>query len=739
MNVTRRIRYHIEGMVQGVGFRPFVYTLALRFGLKGFVLNNALGVEIELEGDENSLTCFDAALHNELPPLARMDVCDTSFLTPLYDATFEIKHSEEGEVKSSLVPPDMAMCPACERELHEAIDRRYDYFFINCTNCGPRYSIIKTVPYDRPNTSMHPFIMCDACQAEYTNPLDRRYHAQPISCPSCGPTLTLKNMNDDVIAHNHDAIKQLADLIQKGHIVAMKGMGGFHLMCDATNDTTLATLRERKRRPTKPFAVMFKDIASLEEVCVLSEDEKNGITSLLRPIVLVKRSKSPTLSLGMLVAPMIDRLGVFLPYTPLHVMLFHFLRYPIVATSANRSGEPIISDAKSLKEKLGDIVEYYLDYNREIINSSDDSVVQYLGKEPLLMRLSRGLAPLSFRINSHESRSILAVGAHQKNAIAIYLNHQIIVSPYIGDLDNIATNVLFEAMIERFKSFYDFVPELIVGDLHPNYLSTQWAKKQKLPFVQVQHHYAHILSAMCEHRLEEKVLGIAWDGTGYGVDGTIWGGEFFVCDTHGFERVASFEPFLLLGGDASIKESRRVLASILWDVNADDALLSYFTPSELKSLKQLHTKKLNAPLCSSVGRLFDAVAVLCGMHGRVSYDGESGLYVESLYDEVIHEAYPFTCKEGVIHYKEAFLEMLHDKEPRIIASKFINALVYLIDDIATQYDYKVVLSGGVFQNRTLVEKILELKTHTFVSQHQLPPNDGGICVGQLYYALQNNT
>lgn len=509
-------------------------------------------------------------------------------------------------------------------------------------------------------------------------------------------------------------------------------------MCDATNDTTLAALRERKRRPTKPFAVMFKDIASLEDVCVLSEGEKEGVTSLLRPIVLVKRSKSPRLFLGALVAPMIDRLGVFLPYTPLHVKLFHFLRYPIVATSANRSGEPIISDAKSLREKLGDVVEYYLDYNREIINSSDDSVVQYLGKEPLLMRLSRGLAPLSFRIKTDEKRSILAVGAHQKNAIAIYLNYQMIVSPYIGDLDNIATNVLFEAMIERFKSFYDFVPELIVGDLHPNYVSTQWAKKQKLPFMQVQHHYAHILSAMCEHRLDEKVLGVAWDGTGYGVDGTIWGGEFLVCDTHGFERVASFEPFLLLGGDASIKESRRVLASILWDVNAEDALLAYFTPQELKSLKQLYTKKLNAPRCSSVGRLFDAVAVICGMHGRVSYDGESGLYVENLYDEAIREAYDFTCKEGVINYKEAFLEMLYDKEPRVIASKFINALVNLIDDIAAQYSYKVVLSGGVFQNRTLVEKILELKKHTFVLQHQLPPNDGGICAGQLYYALQNN-
>lgn len=739
MNLTYRVRYHIEGIVQGVGFRPFIYTLALRFGLKGFVLNNALGVEMELEGDENSLECFDTALNNSLPPLARIDVCEKYFVEPLGDTTFEIKHSEQGAVKSSLVLPDMALCHECESELHDVSDRRHDYYFINCTNCGPRYSIIKTVPYDRPNTSMHSFIMCEACQTEYTNPLDRRYHAQPISCSHCGPILSLKDMNENLIASNQEAIKKLADLIQQGHIVAMKGMGGFHLMCDATNDETLSSLRARKRRPTKPFAVMFKDISAIEDVCILSNEEKKGISSLLRPIVLVKRAKLARLSLSTLVAPMTDRLGVFLPYTPLHVMLFQFLKHPIVATSANRSGEPIISDAQNLKAKLGGVIEYYLDYNREIINSSDDSVVQYLDKEPLLMRLSRGLAPLSFRVKTNESRSILAVGAHQKNAIAIYHHHQIIVSPYIGDLDNIATNELFEAMIERFKTFYDFSPELLVGDLHPHFVSTQWAKKQKLPFIQVQHHYAHILSAMCEHHLDEKVLGIAWDGTGYGTDGTIWGGEFLVCDTHGFERVASFEPFLLLGGDASIKETKRVLASILWDINADDALLNYFTPHEIKSLKQVYTKKLNAPLCSSLGRIFDAVAVVCGMQGRVSYDGESGLYVESLYDETIHESYHFTCKEGVIHYKEAFVEMIADKEPRIIASKFINTLVKIIESIAKEYSYKIVLSGGVFQNRTLVEKILTIKNHVLISQHQLPPNDGGICVGQLYYALQKNT
>ena len=741
--MNRRVIYHIEGIVQGVGFRPFVYTLALRFELKGFVLNDADGVHIDIEGDENALDAFDKALYTQLPPLARIDSLQKTLLECKGYSHFEIHHSLETHTKSTLILPDMALCDACTHEFYTTNDRRHQYVFINCTNCGPRYSIIKTVPYDRPNTSMQSFVMCDACQEEYTNPLDRRYHAQPISCSKCGPTISLHTMDGNVIAFHKEALSRLAELIHTGHIVALKGMGGFHLMCDATNDTVLEVLRKRKKRPTKPFAVMFKTLEQIEEVCCLEESERRGVTSQLRPIVLSKRLQEPKLFISPLVAPHIERLGVFLPYTPLHLMLFDYLNVPIVATSANRSGEPIISDAQILQIKLAGIVEYYVDYNREIVHCSDDSVIQYIDDKPLLMRLSRGLAPLSFRVKSDDKRSILAVGAHQKNAIAIYLNHQMIVSPYIGDLDNVATSSLFEQMIEMFKTFYDFTPELIVSDLHPHYVSTQWAKKQGIACLQIQHHYAHILSAMCEHELDEKVLGIAWDGTGYGSDGTIWGGEFLVCDTHGFERVAHFEPFLLLGADASIKDTRRVLASLLWDLEekGHDVFLhvkTFLSEEEAKLLKQLHTKRINTPLCSSLGRLFDAVAVVCGMQGVVSYDGESGLFLESLYDKTLEDAYLFTCKNGVIDYKEAFLEMFHDNEPRVIATKFINALVILIDTLATKYSLKVVLSGGVFQNRTLLEKIGTLKKHTFISQHKLPPNDGGICVGQLYYALQNN-
>ena len=732
-----RLIYRIEGIVQGVGFRPFVYTIAQRYALKGFVLNNSLGVIIEVEGFKESLDAFERTLFKELPPLARIDVWTKESLTCKNEETFEIRHSDESSTKSTLILPDMSICEACLQELHDPNNRRYHYFFTNCTHCGPRYSIIKTVPYDRPYTSMNPFVMCDACRSEYTNPLNRRYHAQPISCSTCGPTLSLRSIKGELLGINEEAIQLLAALIHSGHSVAMKGMGGFHLICDATNDTAVARLRERKHRPSKPFAVMFKNLDAIKEVCTLSAYEEEGVTSLLRPIVLVKRQAKAS-KISTLVAPRIDRLGVFLPYTPLHVILFEYLKNPIVATSANRSGEPIISDASVLIEKLGDVVEYYLDYNREIVNSSDDTVLQYLGDKTLIMRSSRGMAPQSFRVDSNDERKILAVGAHQKNAIAIYLNHQIIISPYIGDLDTIASHELFEKMIENFARFYDFTPDLIVSDLHPNYSSTVWAKKHAIPLLQVQHHYAHILSTLFEHHLSAPVLGVAWDGTGYGDDGTIWGGEFLVCDQKGYTRVASFEPFLLLGGDASIKEIRRILASLLWDVlgdAADSHLHAYFDDTSLKLLKQVYTKKINSPRCSSVGRLFDAVAVLCGMEGNVSYDGESGLLLEALYDPLIMECYEVEIDDTVVHYKPMFLQMLHDREPHIIATKFLNTLVKILCTISSRYSYPVVLGGGVFQNRTLMEQILQNVTQNLYFPLQLAINDGGICVGQVYKAL----
>ncbi|WP_458699426.1 carbamoyltransferase HypF [Sulfurospirillum sp. 1307] len=733
----KHFKFEIEGIVQGVGFRPFIYTLALQNNIKGYVLNHSLGVFISAQGNDEDLEKFEQDIFNKLPPLARIDKLEKKESSIENFKDFIIKESKNLSSKSSLISPDFAMCDDCLRELRDKNDRRYNYFFINCTNCGPRYSIIKTVPYDRKNTSMKPFEMCEECRSEYENPLDRRYHAQPVSCDKCGPTLSLKDMKGNTLAHNIEAIDKFAELITKGAIVALKGMGGFHLICDASNEEVVKELRVRKKRPSKPFAVMSKSIEEIEKYTSISEFEREKILSINRPIVIVKEKKK----INAYIAPNIDRLGVFLAYTPLHVMLLDRLNFPIIATSANRSGEPIVTNEDDLKEALGEVIEYYLDYNREIVNSSDDSVLQMIDDKSVMIRSSRGFTPTSIRVNSNENRKILALGAHQKNAISIYLNNQLILAPYIGDLDNIKSVELFEKNIKSFKNFYDFEPDLIVCDKHPLYESTKWAKKQNLPIIQVQHHYAHILSCMFEHNINEKVLGVAWDGTGYGDDGSIWGGEFFVCDNQNYERVAYFEPFKLLGGEASIKDIKRIALSMILDCKEDkifDDFLSTFSNFELNMLKQIHKKELNSPKCSAVGRLFDMVAVICGVCDKVTYDGESGLILESLYDKKIKDSYDFYFENDIIKYKHTIIDMIKDNDAKIIASKFINSLLKIIIEISLKYKLKVILSGGVFQNRTILENLLKYKSIDFVFSNKFPINDGGISVGQIAYVLNNN-
>ncbi len=734
--IIEHFKYSVEGVVQGVGFRPFVYSLAQKHALKGFVLNDSVGVQIAVEGSSEDISFFEKDLYDKLPPLARIDSLKKEQCNIENFDSFKIVKSKNLQSKSSLVSPDFAMCDDCLNEMRDKHNRRFNYFFINCTNCGPRYSIVKTVPYDRPNTSMSSFVMCKECQKEYDNPTDRRYHAQPISCEICGPTLSLKDMNDKIISTNLNAIEDLANFIKDGHIVAMKGMGGFHLICDATNCKTIQMLRDKKNRPSKPFAVMLRSIEDIESVCSITDIEKSTVCSRDRPIVLLRTKPN---NISPYVAPFIDRLGVFLPYTPLHVKLLDFLQHPIIATSANRSGEPIITNEEDLKAKLDDVVDYYLDYNRDIINSSDDTVLQVIAGKNLMMRASRGITPLSIKFNTKDKRKILAIGAHQKNAIAIYINNQLILSPFIGDLDNISTIDSFHKTLKTFIDFYDFEPDLIICDKHPLYETTKWAKKQNKPLVQVQHHYAHVLSCMFEHNLDEQVLGVAWDGTGYGDDGTIWGGEFFVCDRVKYERVAYFEPFLLLGGDASIKDIKRVALSIIFDNKDDvvyDSFLSKFSKSQLNLLKQIHEKRLNSPKCSAVGRLFDMVATVAGVCDVVSYDGESGLILESLYDENIKDSYDIYLDGKIIRYKHIIKDMIIDNNSKIIASKFINALAKIIVEISDTYNLKTLLSGGVFQNRTLVEKILE-KKGSILFQSRLPINDGSIAVGQIISALSH--
>ncbi len=741
MSSKKRYIYRIEGIVQGVGFRPFIYQIAHSNFLKGYVLNNSLGVAIDIEGEIESLKKFDNSLHVELPPLSRVDVIDKTELEFFGYQDFEIRKSDEKASKHTLVSPDMSICDDCLSELRDKNNFRHNYYFINCTNCGPRYSIIKTVPYDRVNTSMSIFQMCQKCKSEYTNPMDRRYHAQPISCEDCGPEISLKTIDGIVLAKNSEAIDKISSLITKGHIVAMKGMGGFHLICDATQNRVVKELRERKKRSTKPFAVMFETIDDIKKCSNITNDEEKAITSIQRPIVLVKKNAKSSL-ISDLVAPYIDRLGVFLPYTPLHVLLLQELKKPIIATSANRSGEPIIKDAKELEKSLGNIVEFYLDYNREIVNASDDSVLQIIEGKQLFMRASRGFTPMSFRSKYTEKRHILAVGAHQKNSIALYLDNQIILSPYIGDLDSVKSCEFFQRTLETFKKLYNFDPEVIICDLHPNYFTTQWAKKQNKKVYQIQHHFAHILSCMFEHDLKDELLGIAWDGTGYGDDGTIWGGEFFICDRKSYKRVAYFEPFYLLGGDKSIKDIKRVAISMIFDVVKDDDFSSFknfvdlFDKNEFSILKQMHQKNINAIKCSSVGRIFDAVVVFSGVCESVTYDGESGLIIESLYDEGISQSYEFYLDGDVIRYKHIFAQMLKDKNPSLIATKFINGLVDILFKISNRYDLDIAFGGGVFQNRTILEKITKkpMKQKIYFP-HKLPINDGGIAVGQLYNYL----
>lgn len=725
----KRVRLHVKGLVQGVGFRPFVYSIAIKHNLKGFVLNSSKGVCVEIEGTAQDIENFLASFEN-LPPLARVDEVQKEFIPPKHSHTFVIKKSSKRSAKTTLILPDMAICDDCLKEMRDPKNRRFQYPFINCTNCGPRYSIIKDIPYDRALTSMKKFTMCKACQEEYENPLDRRYHAQPISCKECGPTLTFYTQK--LTCKNEDALQEAAKSINDGKIIAIKGVGGFHLVCDGTNDLPIQKLRAFKNRPLKPFAIMCKDEQEASLHVKMTLAEKKTLISLEKPIVLMK--KSPTSKLSNLVAPMTNRLGIFLPNTPLHVRLFDFLKAPIIATSANIKSEPIITDKKALDERFGDILSGILDYDRDIIHPSDDSLVQMIGDKKLFLRVSRGIVPLQLLYPSQKDKNILAVGAMDKNAIAFYSKGKITLSPYIGDMSSIKTFELFKKSIDEWKRFYGINFDVIIHDNHPNYLTTKWAKEQNIKTKGVNHHHAHILSVLLEKNLplDKEVLGIAWDGTGYGDDGSIWGGEFLVCKGRAYKRVGYLKPFKLLGSEKSIKHIDRVAYSMLQDIDETKN-----TPNAF--LAKIHKNSINSPLCSSMGRLFDAVCYLTTNLKEVSYDGQSGLILESLYDKNITSSYPLHVKDGVVIYDEMLLQILKDKHnPSLIASKFLNALVELIIHFATLYALPVVVCGGVFQNQTLLSTLVQkwqTSNQPLLFPQAIPPNDGGISMGQIAYYL----
>ena len=746
-----RVKLEIKGVVQGVGFRPFVYKLALKGELVGYVLNNGSGVVAEVEGERKNIEAFLADLELFAPPLSRIDSVTTREIDPRSEVAFEIKTSKATSA-SAMVSPDVSVCDDCREEMRDPKNRRHEYPFINCVNCGPRYTILKRLPYDRANTSMSEFEMCVDCQEEYEDPVDRRYHAQPIGCRKCGPKLKLVNSSGEVLAEERLAIAKTRDSLECGKSVAIKGLGGFHLVCDATNEEAVKKLRLNKNRPTKPLAVMFKSIQEIKKVALLSQKEEALILSKERPIVIVSKKDSNYLAAS--IAPNIDKIGVFLPYEPLRELLLEKLDFPIVATSANLSDEPIIRDEKELFEKLSFVVSEALTHDREIVNACDDSVARIAGEETLTLRMARGYAPKSFHLKNATGKKILALGGRQKSSMTLAFGESMILSPHIGDLNSIDSFEYFLRTMETFKTFYDFEPDVIVCDKHPNYETTKWARayakeNQKIELIEVQHHYAHALACMAECSLDEKALAFCFDGTGYGEDGTLWGGEVLLASPSEYERVCHFKELTLLGGEKAIKEPRRVGLALLFEcfeldkiLEMDSALARSFSKQEIKTFYAMFARGASSPKSSSIGRLFDGVFALSGYVEKLGYEGESGLIMESLskFSNAL-ESYSYTIQNGVIDWRDMVCEILEEEDASEISLKFINTISKIIVDVSAKYPgLPVILSGGVFQNATLVAKTSQAfakEKRRYYVQEKTPVNDGGISLGQAYFALHN--
>jgi hydrogenase maturation protein HypF len=893
-----RLKACVRGAVQGVGFRPFVHRLASELSLAGWVNNSPQGVFIEVEGPRAALEQFLLRLEAERPPHSFIQSLESSWLDPVGYADFEIRASDAGGDKTALVLPDIATCPDCIREILDPANRRYRYPFTNCTHCGPRFSIITALPYDRANTTMAGFKMCAACHAEYEDPCNRRFHAQPNACPVCGPRLELweqpgesKPRSADfqvcriagfqtrqssdltrragletgdtagletcatVSARDHEALLAAAAAIRAGRIVAVKGLGGFHLMVDARNEAAVQRLRQRKHREEKPLALMFPSLKSVKSVCEVSALEERLLRSSEAPIVLLGRRRPVVLtdeksqrikdlsgasvgtfhplehSLSDSIAPGNPTLGAMLPYTPLHHLLLAELGFPVVATSGNLSDEPICTDEREAVERLREIADVFLVHNRPIVRHVDDSVVRVMLGREFVLRRARGYAPLPITVGTRSTASqtskeigdtvervppkaILAVGAHLKNTVALAVGPQVFISQHIGDLETEQANNAFRRVIADFERLYDATPEVIAADLHPDYLSTKFAEElagragcpqpaadramrtSRPAKIGVQHHLAHVLSCLAENELDPPVLGVAWDGTGHGLDGTIWGGEFFLVTETTVGRVAHLRPFRLPGGDKAVKEPRRAALGVLAEMSSGPGKsLSHlgqgfaraFSSSEMAALHSMLKRGINSPHCSSVGRLFDAVAFLAGLRERVRFEGQAAMELEFALEGVeTDKAYPlriadcglrnnakaevapvrrpalrstpaFGINEGGViaesEIRNPKSEIVLDWAPMIdailadvkrgvpvgeISAKFHNALAETIVGVARRIgERRVVLSGGCFQNRYLTERsVARLRAAGFQPYwHQrVPPNDGGIALGQIVAA-----
>ncbi len=769
------IRVHITGIVQGVGFRPFVYGLAMRFALNGWVRNTSAGVDIEVDGSDQDLEAFLSALSAEAPPLSRIDSLKVDWIPANGFSTFEIVHSEGKSGDFIPISPDVSICTDCLGELFDPQDRRYRYPFINCTNCGPRFTIIKDIPYDRPKTTMGVFEMCPACASEYGDPLDRRFHAQPVACPDCGPHVWLETEdgNSEILHYKSEAIQRTRHLLAQGKIVAIKGLGGFHLACDATNSQAVEELRRRKLRVDKPFALMMPDLESVSKHCHLNQFEREQLASRQRPIVILERR--PESSIALQVAPNQTTLGVMLPYTPLHLLLLeHEPGFPeaLVMTSGNLSEEPIATDNKEARQRLGELADAFLMHDREIQTRCDDSVIRVLnldggdpssgfqpGEYPL--RRARGYAPNPIHLR-WEMQPLLATGPELKNTFCLTRGPYAFISHHIGDLENYETLRAFEDGIHHYERLFRIEPQAIAYDLHPDYLATRYAlqraEAESLPLIGVQHHHAHLAACLAEneHPGDRPVIGLSLDGTGYGEDGAIWGGEILLGDYIGFERLYHLAYIPLPGGDQAIREPWRSAlshlhrAGISWDEDlppvkfARQIETAAGDPIEL--LQHQITSGVNAPLTSSMGRLFDAISSLLGICHTTNYEAQAAIELESLAEPDESGAYSFGIEGQLLDPAPTFQSLLRDLRDGVplpaLAARFHNtlagSLLLICQKIRAEGGIsEVALSGGVWQNMTLLKKSIHLLQNdgfTVYLHHQVPSNDGGLSLGQAVIA-----
>ena len=743
-----RAKITIRGVVQGVGFRPFVYRLANELGLKGWIINSAQGVFIDAEGNNGTLEQFISRLKTDKPKNSFIQSVEHTYLDPVGFDKFEIRKSSGSGSKTALVLPDIATCDDCLKEIFDPSDRRYLYPFANCTNCGPRYTIIKSLPYDRKNTSMSEFEMCSECSAEYTNPMDRRFHAEPIACPHCGPQVELINKKGKLIASKHEAVQKAAELIREGKIIALKGIGGYQLITDARNTDAIILLRTRKRRNEKPFALMFPDLKSVKEECEVSENEEWLINSAEKPIVLLKRKKGINSCVSAETAINNPYLGIMLPYSPLHHILMHELGFPIIATSGNISEEPICTDEQSAAEKLSGIADYFLVHNRKILRNVDDSIARIISGREMIIRRARGYAPLPVSMEGLKPAA-LAVGAHLKNTIAINKGSNVFISQHIGDLENYEAINAYTSVISDIKKFYEITPGIIVADLHPDYISTNFAFKMIKNPEQVQHHYAHVLSCIAENDIDGEVLGVSWDGTGYGTDRNIWGSEFLISHGKDFKRAAHLKPFRLPGGEKAIHEIWRTGFTLLYEVFGAAAYKYYsHIGKDLNIIEQMLKKRINSPLTTSMGRLFDGIASILNIRQYANYEAQGAMELEFAAEiPETDDSYKYVAEENqsgstILNWHPMIKEIVNDLNKKfsknIISAKFHNTLVEIIISVAKKVNNKrVVLTGGCFQNKYLLERAIEKLIHNGfkVYWHQrVPTNDGGISLGQIKYA-----